>query len=110
MLLLAVGFVLAAVGAFTRPDPRDGLPTWVATVFGAVYVGAPRLRPPPRRAAAPAIPAGSALSWFARRAGWILLLVLSVWAYDTGAYFVGKRFGRRKFLDPHLALEDRTPG
>ena len=49
--------------------------------------------------AAPAVPAGSA----ARRCstperGWILLLVFAVWAYDTGAYFIGKRFGRRKFL------------
>jgi len=30
---------------------------------------------------------------------WILVLVLSVWAYDTGAYLVGKRFGRAKFLE-----------
>ena len=59
-VLLAVGFVLAAVGAFTRPDPRDGLPTWFATVFGAVYASflgyILRLGE-----AAPAIPAGSAL-------------------------------------------------
>ena len=27
-----------AVAAFTRPDPRDGLATWMATVFGALYV------------------------------------------------------------------------
>jgi phosphatidate cytidylyltransferase len=27
-----------------------------------------------------------------------MILVLGVWAYDTGAYFVGKRFGRAKFL------------
>ena len=30
--------------------------------------------------------------------GWILLLVLTVWAYDTGAYLVGRNFGRTKFL------------
>ena len=35
-VLLAVGFVLAAVGAFTRPDPRDGLPTWFANPHPAV--------------------------------------------------------------------------
>jgi phosphatidate cytidylyltransferase len=34
--------------------------------------------------------------------GWILLLVLGVWAYDTGAYVVGKRYGRRRFLT-HLS-------
>ena len=30
--------------------------------------------------------------------GWILLLLLSVWAYDTGAFLVGSQFGREKFL------------
>ena len=107
-VLLAVGFVLAAVGAFTRPDPRDGLPTWFATVFGAVYAAflgyILRLGE-----AAPAIPAGSALSWFTPEQGWILLLVLSVWAYDTGAYFVGKRFGRRKFLT-HISASKTYAG
>ena len=38
LLLVAIGIVLVAVAAFTRPDPRDGLATWIATVFGALYV------------------------------------------------------------------------
>jgi phosphatidate cytidylyltransferase len=96
-LLLAIGTILCAVGAFTRPDPRVGLPTWFATVFGALYASflgfVLRLG-----ADAPPIPAGSPLSFATAEQGWILLLLLAVWAYDTGAYFVGKRFGRRKFL------------
>src|SRR4029078_8846437 len=96
-LLLAIGAILVATGAFTRSDPREGLPTWFATVFGAVYASflgfILRLGE-----AAPVIPARSALSWFSPEQVWILLLVLSVWAYDTGAYFIGKRFGKRKFL------------
>src|SRR4051794_22010798 len=39
VLLVAIGIVLAGVGAFARPDSREGLVAWFATVFGAVYVG-----------------------------------------------------------------------
>ena len=96
-LLFAIGAILIAIGAFFRADPRDGLPTWFATVFGAFYVSllAFVVRLGER---VPAIPTGSALGWFTAEQGWILLLVLTVWAYDTGAYFVGRRFGHRKFL------------
>jgi phosphatidate cytidylyltransferase len=47
---------------------------------------------------APPIPAGSAFAWFTAEQGWVLLLLLMVWAYDTGAYFVGRRYGQRRFL------------
>ena len=96
-LLLAIGTILAAAGALTKRDPRDGLPTWFATVFGALYAAllgfVLRLGD-----AAPPIPAGAPLSVLSAEPGWILLLILAVWAYDTGAYFIGRRFGRRKFL------------
>jgi phosphatidate cytidylyltransferase len=98
MLLVAIGAMLAAIGSFFRPDPRDGLATWFSTVFGALYASllAFILR---LGHEAPAIPTGSFLGWLGSDRGWIVLLVLAVWAYDTGAYFVGKRFGRRRFLD-----------
>src|SRR5207342_1750696 len=38
LLLAAVGLILVGIGALFRPDPRDGLATWSATVFGAFYV------------------------------------------------------------------------
>jgi phosphatidate cytidylyltransferase len=97
VLLVAVGAILAAVGAFTRPDPRDGLPTWFSTVFGALYAS---LLTFVLRLAheAPPVPAGAPLAALGGDRGWIVLLVLAVWSYDTGAYFVGKRFGRRRFL------------
>jgi phosphatidate cytidylyltransferase len=97
LLLVATGTILAAVGAFTRLDPREGLPTWFATVFGAIYVAllsfVLRLG-----AAGPDLPASAPLAGFGAERGWVLLLVLGVWAYDTGAYLVGKRLGRAKFL------------
>jgi phosphatidate cytidylyltransferase len=100
-LLLAIGAILVATGSFTRADPRDGLPTWFATVFGAVYASFLGfvLRLGDR---APAVPAGAPLDRLSAEQGWILLLVLAVWSYDTGAYFVGRRFGRRRFLT-HLS-------
>jgi phosphatidate cytidylyltransferase len=96
-VLIAIGTILAAVGAFTRADPRDGLPTWFSTVFGALYAS---LLAFVLRLAhdAPPVPAGAPLSALGGERGWIVLLVLAVWSYDTGAYVVGKRFGRRKFL------------
>ena len=97
LILVAVGMILAAAGAFAKRDPREGLPTWFATVFGALYASllafVVRLGQ-----AAPEPPAGAPLVALGGERGWIILLVLGVWAYDTGAYFVGRRFGRRKFL------------
>ena len=38
LLLGAVGMVLIAIASFGRLDPHDGLATWMATIFGALYV------------------------------------------------------------------------
>ena len=97
LLLIAVGVVLSAVAAFTRQDPRDGLATWMATVFGALYVSllafVIRLGH-----AGPPVPAGAPLEILGPERGWIVLLILAVWSYDTGAYLVVRQFGREKFL------------
>lgn len=97
LLLMAVGIVLVSIAAVWRPDPRDGLTSWMATVFGALYVSlvgfVVRLGH-----AAPAVPSDAALAPLGPERGWILLLILSVWAYDTGAYLVGRQFGRERFL------------
>ena len=39
LVLVAIGAVLAGVGSLMRTDPRDGLVAWIATLFGAIYVG-----------------------------------------------------------------------
>ena len=101
LLLIAIGVVLSAVAAFTKQDPRDGLATWMATVFGALYVSmlafVIRLGH-----AGPPVAAGAPLEILGPERGWIILLILAVWSYDTGAYLVGKQFGREKFLT-HLS-------
>jgi phosphatidate cytidylyltransferase len=97
LLLGAVGIVLVAVAAFAKTDPHEGLATWMATIFGALYVSllsfVIRLGH-----AAPPIPSDAPLAGLGGERAWILVLILSVWAYDTGAYLVGKQFGREKFL------------
>jgi phosphatidate cytidylyltransferase len=69
----------------------------MATVFGALYVGmlAFVLR---LGHAAPPTPANAPLAVLGTERGWVLLLILAVWAYDTGAYLIGRRFGRERFL------------
>lgn len=97
LLLAAVGVILIGAGALQKVDPREGLATWSATVFGAFYVAllvfVVRLG-----AAAPPLPSEAPLAWIGSERGWIAALVLGVWFYDSGAYFVGRRWGRHHFM------------
>jgi phosphatidate cytidylyltransferase len=69
----------------------------MATAFGAVYVGllAALVR---LGLAAPAVAASAPAAQLGGQRGWILLVILLVWAFDTGAYLVGIALGKRKFL------------
>ena len=108
LLLGAVGIVLIAVASFSRPDPHDGLSIWMATTFGALYVSllsfVVRLGH-----AAPGLPTDAPLHWLGPERSWILLLVLAVWAYDTGAYVVGRNLGRTRFLT-HISPSKTVEG
>src|SRR4051794_22681234 len=76
LLLAAIGIVLIAVASFTRLEPRDGLSSWMATVFGALYVSLLsfiiRLGQ-----AAPDVPTDAPLNVLGAERGWILLLVFA---------------------------------
>jgi phosphatidate cytidylyltransferase len=108
LLLLGVGVALIAIGAFARPDPRDGLVAWTTTVFGALYVAllafVVRLG-----LIAPDLPVGAPFAALTAERGWVLLLVLGVWAYDTGAYLVGDRYGTVRFLT-HISASKTYAG
>lgn len=97
LLLGAIGIVLVAVASFIKADPRDGLQSWMATVFGAFYISLLsfiiRLGH-----AGPDVPASAPLDFLGPERGWILMLLLTVWAFDTGAFLVGRTFGRTKFI------------
>jgi phosphatidate cytidylyltransferase len=105
-LLVAAVLIAAGIAAFARKDTRVGLGTWLGTAFAAVYVGmlGALVRvgqvAPPFAGSAPTGPvAGSdAVAQLGAERAWILLVVLLVWAFDTGAYCVGVVLGKRKFL------------
>lgn len=112
ILLAALGAVLAAIGTFVRSDPRDAVVAWATTVFGALYIGllAFVLH---LAATGPAIPPDARLVDVGPERGWVLLLVLGVWSYDTGAYLVGRQLGRHRFLthiSPSKTLEGLAGG
>jgi phosphatidate cytidylyltransferase len=69
----------------------------MATVFGAFYISLLsfiiRLGH-----VGPEVPASAPLSLIGPERGWILMLLFAVWAFDTGAYLVGRSIGRTKFL------------
>jgi phosphatidate cytidylyltransferase len=108
ILLASLGIILTGAAALTRQDPRDGLASFATTTFGALYVGllgfVPRLA-----TAAPAIPAGAALGFLGPARAWLLVLILGVWAFDTGAYAVGRRIGRRPFM-AHISPSKTVEG
>ena len=97
LLLGAIGIVLVAVASFIKADPRDGLQSWMATVFGAFYISLLsfiiRLGH-----VGPDIPTSAPLGFLGSERGWILMLLLAVWGFDTGAFLVGRTIGRTKFI------------
>jgi phosphatidate cytidylyltransferase len=96
-LCVAAVLVVAGVAAFAEKDTKVGLGAWIGTAFAGAYVGMlgalVRLGQvgPPLGATAP-------LDAIGGERGWILLVILIVWSFDTGAYCVGIALGKRKFL------------
>ena len=96
-LLVAVVVVVAGMAAFRETDTKVGFAAWMATVFAALYVG--QLAALVRLGqAAPPLPGSAAVAGLGADRGWILLVILLVWSFDTGAYGVGIALGKRKFL------------
>jgi phosphatidate cytidylyltransferase len=108
----ASAVLLLGIAGFTRAEARDGFMTWAVTSFGIAYVGllAPfiavvaHLGPPGGSASSPI----GALSMHAGSA-WMLLLLLVVWGYDSGAYLTGRWLGRRRLIS-HISPSKTVEG
>lgn len=107
----AAVLVLGMIG-FTRAEPRDGFLTWAITSFGVAYVG---LLAPFIVVVAHLAPAGGSattpIGAVNLQAGtaWMLMLLLVVWGYDSGAYLTGRWLGRRRLID-HISPSKTVEG
>ncbi|HEX5465184.1 MAG TPA: phosphatidate cytidylyltransferase [Candidatus Limnocylindrales bacterium] len=111
--IIAVGIIAAAVAGFSRPDPFAGFQSWLATAFGALYVallGFLLLLVENGRA----LPAGAPLAgWLDGGRAWLLIAVVGVWAYDSGAYGAGRTWGKHGFashISPSKTMEGVAGG
>ncbi|MGI8968292.1 MAG: phosphatidate cytidylyltransferase [Chloroflexota bacterium] len=74
----------------------DALANWLATVGAGLYVGL-------------LLGHLALLREVHRGAWWVLLILLLTWAFDTGAYFAGSRFGRHPFM-AHISPRKTVEG
>lgn len=99
VVFVAAVIMVAAIAAFRRQQARDGFLAWVGTVFGALYVSLLAFVPA-IGAVAPSIGPRAPFSELLD-AGmvWLLILVLTVWSFDTFAYLAGRTLRRGRFLE-----------
>ena len=116
LVTLAGAILLLALAGFTRTDPRRGFLTWTTTSFGVAYVG---LLVPFIAVVGHLAPSGgsasTAVGMLGLRSGvaWVLMLLIVVWGYDTGAFVTGRWLGRRRLIDhisPSKTLEGLAGG
>jgi phosphatidate cytidylyltransferase len=101
-VIAAAAIIIAAGAGLVRSRPAEGFQAWMATAFGGLYVG---LLGFGLRVfeAAPDLPASAPIEDFVDGSRlWLLILLLGVWTYDSGAYLAGQRWGRRRLI-PHVS-------
>jgi len=98
-VFVAAVLIVLAIDAFRRPEVRDGFLAWIGGSFGALYVSLLAFIVA-IVVSAPAIAPDAALSGGLDAARtWLLVLVLTVWSFDTFAYLAGRTFKRGRFLN-----------
>jgi phosphatidate cytidylyltransferase len=104
--------LLLAAASFTRSDAATGYVSWSMTMFGILYIGL--LLPTIALVGHLAPVDGSSttpVGVFDLHSGtaWLLMLILVVWGYDTGAYLVGRQVGRTRLLE-HISPAKTVEG
>lgn len=112
VVVFAGSILLLGFAGFSREDPRKGFATWAVSTFGIAYLSilAPcivivsHLAPSGGSSATQIGPIGL-------RSGtaWVLLLVLLVWGYDTGAFLTGRWLGRTRLIS-HISPAKTVEG
>jgi len=93
--------LLLGIASFTRSDPRKGFATWAASTFGIGYLC---LLAPCIVLVAHLAPSGGSSATqigplnLHSGSAWVVMLLLVVWGYDTGAYLTGRWLGRTKLI------------
>lgn len=98
-LYAAIVLVTLAIDAFRRPEVRDGFLVWMGGSFGALYPSLLAFMAA-ILVVAPEVPEDALLGG-TLEAGriWLLVLVLTVWSFDTFAYLAGRTFKKGRFLN-----------
>lgn len=112
LILLILTAAVLALSIFLRWPGGSPLGALSSTVAGVLYVGVPLAFIPLLRALPDAVPGVPSQGFFAPMA-FVLLPLLTTWAGDTAAYFVGHAVGRRKLapaISPGKTVEGSLGG
>jgi phosphatidate cytidylyltransferase len=96
---VAAAIVVAGMAAFREPDVREGFLAWAGTAFGALYISLLAFAAG-ILAIAPVVPADAPLAGVLSAGQvWLLVLLVTVWSFDSFAYLAGRTFKRGRFLN-----------
>lgn len=94
---IVVLLVVLSGARYIIPPLRHGIiPDWSLTVAGAVYIGL-------------LLGLLGLLREADRGAWWVVLVLVVTWAYDTGAFFAGRTWGRIPFMS-HISAKKTLEG
>jgi phosphatidate cytidylyltransferase len=96
---LVTAFVVAALVSIRLPEPTEGMRRFAGTVLGALAAAMLAFLLRIAAGARPDSADGPLLQWLDDGRIWLLTVVLTVWAYDTAAYAVGRLWGRGHFFN-----------